>query len=53
MKRIGFTTIAKLKEVENPNKLHQELCGYNKKNKLGLKNPTINEIKNWIKEFFK
>ncbi len=49
LKTIGFTAIAKLKEVENPGKLHQELCGYNKKNKLGLKNPAIDEIKHWIK----
>lgn len=49
MKAMGFTTIAKIKEVENPNKLHQELCGYNKKNKLGLKNPAVDEINKWIK----
>jgi lysyl-tRNA synthetase class 2 len=49
LKAIGFTAIAKLKEVENPGKLHQELCGYNKNNKLGLKNPAIDEIKHWIK----
>lgn len=49
LKAIGFTTVAKLKEVENPNKLHQELCSYNKKNKLGIKNPAIDEISQWLK----
>ena len=29
-------------------KLHQELCGLNKKFKLELKNPTIDEVKAWI-----
>ncbi len=40
LKKLGYTTIAKLKEVEKHMKLHQDLCGYNKKNKLGLQNPT-------------
>jgi lysyl-tRNA synthetase class 2 len=46
---LGYTTVEKLKKIENPNKLHQELCGYNKKNKLGLKNPALEEINQWIK----
>ncbi len=46
--KLGYTTVGKLKAVENPGKLHQELCGYNKKNKLNLKNPGINEVKQWI-----
>jgi len=50
LKAIGFTTVAKIKDVENPNKLHQELCSYNKKNKLGLKNPAIDEINQWIRK---
>ena len=36
-----------LKEV-NPNKLHQDLCGLNKKLKLGLNNPTQEEVKKWV-----
>ncbi len=43
----GFTKVADLKGV-NPNKLHQDLCGLNKKNKLGLKNPTKEEVQSWI-----
>ena len=46
---LGYNTVEKLKNVENPGKLQQEVCGYNKKNKLGLKNPTIDEISKWIK----
>ena len=48
LKSLGFTTVGKLKEVEKHTKLHQELCGYNKKNKLGLLNPSPEDVKNWI-----
>jgi lysyl-tRNA synthetase class 2 len=48
LKKLGYTTIAKLKEVEKHMKLHQELCGYNKKNKLGLQNPSPDAVKGWI-----
>ncbi len=47
VQKVGFLTINELKS-SNPNKLHQQLCGTNKKHKLGLKNPTIEEIKSWI-----
>jgi lysyl-tRNA synthetase, class II len=47
LKKLGYTTIAKLKEVEKHMKLHQDLCGYNKKNKLGLQNPTPDAVKAW------
>ena len=47
LKKLGFTTVAKLKEVEKHMKLHQDLCGYNKKNKLGLKNPSPDDVKAW------
>lgn len=46
--KLGFDTISKLKEA-NVNKLHQDICGYNKKNKLGLVNPTKEQIENWLK----
>jgi len=48
LKSLGFTTVEKLKEVEKHTKLHQELCGYNKKNKLGLHNPSLDDVKAWI-----
>jgi lysyl-tRNA synthetase class 2 len=48
LKKLGFITIAKLKEVEKYTKLHQDLCGYNKKNKLGLQNPSQDEVKVWL-----
>jgi lysyl-tRNA synthetase, class II len=48
LKKLGYSTIAKLREVEKHTKLHQDLCGYNKKNKLGLQNPSQDEVKEWI-----
>ena len=33
-----------------PGKLFNDLCGFNKKNKLGLKNPTIEDVRSWIGE---
>ena len=39
--------VADMKNL-NPNKLHQDLCGTNKKNKLGLANPSQDEVKGWI-----
>jgi hydrogenase expression/formation protein HypD len=31
-------------------KLHQDLCGYNKKNKLGLQNPALDDVKKWTEQ---
>ena len=47
LKKLGFTTVDKIKEVEKYMKLHQDLCGYNKKNKLGLQNPAPDDVKKW------
>ncbi|HEY6906023.1 MAG TPA: amino acid--tRNA ligase-related protein, partial [Ignavibacteriaceae bacterium] len=48
LKKLGYVTVAKLKEVEKHTKLHQDLCGYNKKNKLGLQNPSQDDVKGWL-----
>ena len=48
LQKLGFDMVDNLKG-ENPNKLHQDLCGYNKKNKLGLVNPTKEDVENWVK----
>jgi lysyl-tRNA synthetase class 2 len=47
LQKAGYNTIESIKEA-NPNKLHQEICGLNKKHKLGLKNPVIEEVQMWI-----
>jgi lysyl-tRNA synthetase class 2 len=36
LQKLGYTTIEKLKEVEKPGKLANDLNGYKKKNKLDL-----------------
>lgn len=43
----GYKTVEALKKA-NPNKMHQEICGLNKKHKLGLINPKIEEVKEWV-----
>ncbi|RLD61665.1 MAG: lysine--tRNA ligase [Bacteroidetes bacterium] len=43
---MGFKTVDSLSEAK-AGKLHQDLCGYNKKNKLGFKNPSLDDVKKW------
>ncbi len=45
--KMGYKSVKEIKEAKD-SKLHQEICGYNKKNKLGFQNPTIEEVKKWI-----
>ncbi len=48
LKKAGYQTVEALKAVENPNKLHQQLCGINKKEKLGMAAPAPEQVKQWI-----
>ena len=48
VKKAGYQTVEALKAVGNTNKLHQELCGINKKEKLGLSGLTPEEVKKWL-----
>ena len=36
-----------MKEV-NPQKLQMDICGINKKYKLGLTNPSVADVQGWI-----
>ncbi len=47
LQKLGFQTVESLK-IASAGKLFNDLCGYNKKNKLGLKNPSMDEVKAWI-----
>ena len=47
VQKAGCLTIAALAAAA-PGKLHQELCGLNKKHKLGLKNPSQEDVAAWI-----
>ncbi|MDE6854408.1 MAG: lysine--tRNA ligase [Muribaculaceae bacterium] len=47
LQKAGVLTVAALAEAV-PGKLFQDLCGINKKNKLGLKNPGAEGVAAWI-----
>lgn len=47
LQKAGYLQVKCLAEV-NPNKLHQEICGLNKKFRLDLNNPTPEAVKTWI-----
>ena len=47
VQKAGYLTVEALGGA-SAGKLHQELCGLNKKYKLELKNPAIDEVKAWI-----
>jgi lysyl-tRNA synthetase class 2 len=48
LKKLGYTTIARLREVEKPGKLANDLNGYNKKNKLGLAGVSPEAVAKWL-----
>lgn len=47
VQKMGYQTVDQLKGL-NPNKLHQDICGMNKKHKLGYTNPTQDMVKTWV-----
>ena len=47
LQKAGYLTAASVADAA-PGKLHQELCGLNKKHKLGLKNPSQDEVAQWV-----
>jgi len=47
MQMLGYTKLASVLEIKYT-KLHQEVCGYNKKNKLNLPNPSPEDVKKWL-----
>ncbi len=50
LKKLGYTTVAKLLEVEKPAKLANDLNGLNKKNKLGLSGLSPQTVGSWFKK---
>jgi len=48
LKKLGFTTVAKLKETEKAGKLANDLNGFNKKNKLGLQGLSPEAVEKWL-----
>ena len=49
LQKLGYTTVAKLKEVEKAGKLANDLNGFNKKNKLGLAGLSPEAVEKWLK----
>ena len=49
IQKMGYLTADSLKKL-SPGKFFNDLCGFNKKNKLGLKAPSIEEVKKWCEE---
>ena len=49
LKKLGFTTVTKLKEVGKAGKLANDLNGFNKKNKLGLSGLSPEAVEKWLK----
>ncbi len=49
VQKSGYLTVESMRDV-NPGALHQKLCGINKKHKMGLKNPSLDDVKYWIEK---
>ena len=47
IQKAGYNLVSAMKEV-NPQKLHMDICGINKKYKLGLTNPSVDQVAEWI-----
>ena len=47
IQKAGYNQVADMAEV-NPQKLHMDICGINKKYKLELANPSVNDVAGWI-----
>ena len=47
IQKAGYKTVASLNDAK-AGKLHQELCGLNKKYKLGFDNPKLEEVEAWL-----
>ena len=49
IQKAGYNLVEEMKDV-NPQKLHQEICGLNKKHKLELTNPSVNDVTEWMQK---
>lgn len=47
IRKIGLKKVKDLKEVK-AGKFFNDICGFNKKNKLGLVNPSIDDVNKWL-----
>ena len=49
VQKAGYNLVSNMKEV-NPQKLHMDICGINKKFKLNLTNPSVADVQAWIEK---
>lgn len=47
IRQLGLKKVKDLKEIKI-GKFFNDICGFNKKNKLGLNNPTLDEVTKWL-----
>lgn len=47
IQKAGYNQVSDLQNV-NPQKLHQDICGLNKKYKLELSNPSVDQVSEWV-----
>lgn len=47
IQKAGYNLVSDMKDV-NPQKVHMDICGINKKYKLELTNPTVEQVTEWI-----
>jgi len=47
IQKAGYMTVDNMKEA-SAGKLHNQICGMNKKHKMGLQNPSIDDVKAWL-----
>ena len=47
LQKMSFVKVEMLQKL-SAGKLFNDLCGFNKKNKLGLQNPTMDDVKRWV-----
>jgi lysyl-tRNA synthetase class 2 len=47
VQKMGYLTVEAMKKA-SPGKLLNDLCGVNKKHKMGLTNPSIDDVKKWV-----
>lgn len=49
VQKAGYMTVDQLADVA-PQKLHQEVCGVNKKYKLEYTNPSVDDVQGWVEK---
>ena len=52
IQKAGYNLVSDMKDV-NPQKLHMDICGINKKYKLELANPSVADVQAWIEKIEK